>query len=393
MTAQVYIVAARRTAIGTFGGALKDKSPGELAAHVTRDVLEIAGVDPGSVGHVVFGQVIPTGPRDAYLARIATLEAGLQQHVPALTLNRLCGSGLQAVVSAAQMIMLGDVGAAVAGGAEVMSRAPYFAPSVRWGQKMGDAMLLDGLNGALTDPFGGGLMGVTAENVAERHGVGRARQDAYAVESHRRAAQAVTEGRFVAQITPVEVKSGRTVRSFDTDEHVRGDANVEDLGRLRTIFREGGTVTAGNASGINDAAAALVLAGEAEVARQGLKPMARIVAYGHAGVDPNYMGMGPVPAVQAALSRAGLTVADMDVIESNEAFAAQACAVSDALGFDPLRTNPNGSGISLGHPVGATGAIIAAKLVHELERIQGRYGLATMCIGGGQGIALIVERV
>jgi acetyl-CoA C-acetyltransferase len=393
MTAQVYIVAARRTAIGTFGGALKDKAPGELAAHVTRDVLEIAGVDPGSVGHVVFGQVIPTGPRDAYLARIATLEAGLPQHVPALTLNRLCGSGLQAVVSAAQMIMLGDVGAAVAGGAEVMSRAPYFAPSVRWGQKMGDAMLVDGLNGALTDPFGGGLMGVTAENVAERHGVGRARQDAYAVESHRRAAQAITEGRFVAQITPVEVKSGRTVRSFDTDEHVRGDANVEDLGRLRTIFREGGTVTAGNASGINDAAAALVLAGEAEVARQGLKPMARIVAYGHAGVDPNYMGMGPVPAVQAALSRAGLTVADMDVIESNEAFAAQACAVSDALGFDPLRTNPNGSGISLGHPVGATGAIIAAKLVHELERIQGRYGLATMCIGGGQGIALIVERV
>jgi acetyl-CoA C-acetyltransferase len=393
MTAQVYIVAARRTAIGTFGGALKDKSPGELAAHVTRDVLEIAGVDPGSVGHVVFGQVIPTGPRDAYLARIATLEAGLQQHVPALTLNRLCGSGLQAVVSAAQMIMLGDVGAAVAGGTEVMSRAPYFASSVRWGQKMGDAMLVDGLNGALTDPFGGGLMGVTAENVAERHGVGRARQDAHAVESHRRAAQAITEGRFVAQITPVEVKSGRTVRSFDTDEHVRGDANVEDLGRLRTIFREGGTVTAGNASGINDAAAALVLAGEAEVARQGLKPMARIVAYGHAGVDPNYMGMGPVPAVQAALSRAGLTVADMDVIESNEAFAAQACAVSDALGFDPLRTNPNGSGISLGHPVGATGAIIAAKLVHELERIQGRYGLATMCIGGGQGIALIVERV
>ena len=393
MTAQVYIVAARRTAIGTFGGALKDKSPGELAAHVTRDVLEIAGVDPASVGHVVFGQVIPTGPRDAYLARIATLEAGLPQHVPALTLNRLCGSGLQAVVSAAQMIMLGDVGAAVAGGAEVMSRAPYFAPSVRWGQKMGDAMLVDGLNGALTDPFGGGLMGVTAENVAERHGVGRSRQDAHAVESHRRAAQAITERRFVAQITPVEVKSGRTVRSFDTDEHVRGDANVEDLGRLRTIFREGGTVTAGNASGINDAAAALVLAGEAEVARQGLKPMARIVAYGHAGVDPNYMGMGPVPAVQAALSRAGLTVADMDVIESNEAFAAQACAVSDALGFDPLRTNPNGSGISLGHPVGATGAIIAAKLVHELERIQGRYGLATMCIGGGQGIALIVERV
>lgn len=393
MTAPVYIVAARRTAIGGFGGSLKDKSPSELAALVTRTALDAGSVDSASVGHVVFGQVIPTSPRDAYLARIATLEAGLSQDVPAMTLNRLCGSGLQAVVSAAQMLMLGDAEVAVAGGAEVMSRAPYFAPALRWGQKMGDAMLVDGLNGALTDPFGGGLMGVTAENLAERYGIGRERQDAHAVDSHQRAARAIAEGRFASQITPVEVKAGRTTKLFDTDEHVRPDAQVADLAKLRTLFREGGTVTAANASGINDAAAALVLASEAAVARDGLKPMARIVAYGHAGVDPNYMGIGPVPATQAALVRAGLTVADMDVIESNEAFASQACAVADVLGFDPARTNPNGSGISLGHPVGATGAIIATKLVHELVRVQGRYGLATMCIGGGQGIALIIERV
>ncbi|QTC89897.1 beta-ketothiolase BktB [Brevundimonas goettingensis] len=393
MTEPVFIVAARRTAIGGFGGSLKDKTPGELGALVTRSALETGGVDLSSVGHVVFGQVIPTAPRDAYLARVATIEAGLSQDVPAMTVNRLCGSGLQAVVSAAQMIMLGDAEVTVAGGSEVMSRAPYFAPAARWGQKMGDALLVDGLNGALTDPFGGGLMGVTAENVAERHGVDRARQDAYAVESHRRAAQAIAERRFASQILPVEVKAGRATKMFEVDEHVRADATVQDLAKLRTIFRDGGTVTAGNASGINDAAAALVLAGESAVARQGLKPMARIVAYGHAGVDPDIMGMGPVPATRAALARAGLSVADMDVIESNEAFAAQACAVSDQLGFDPAKVNPNGSGISLGHPVGATGAIIATKLVHELERGQGRYGLATMCIGGGQGMALIVERV
>ncbi|MGQ3113501.1 MAG: beta-ketothiolase BktB [Brevundimonas sp.] len=392
MNATVHIVAARRTAIGSFGGSLKDCEPTDLAAHVTRAALEAGKVDLASVGHVVFGQVIPTRPRDAYLARVAALEAGLSQDTPAMTLNRLCGSGLQAVVSAAQMLMLGDLEVAVAGGAEVMSKAPYFAPSARWGQKMGDAMLVDGLNGALTDPFGGGLMGVTAENVAERHGVDRQRQDEYAVESHRRAAHALAEGRFTSQITPVEVQAGRTTKLFDTDEHVRADAEIADLAKLRTLFRENGTVTAGNASGINDGAAALVLASEAAVGRLGLTSMARIVAYGHAGVDPNYMGMGPVPASRAALARAGLTVADMDVIESNEAFAAQACAVSDELGFDPARTNPNGSGISLGHPVGATGAIILTKLVHELDRIGGRHGLATMCIGGGQGIAVVVER-
>jgi acetyl-CoA C-acetyltransferase len=393
MTQAVYIVAARRTAIGTFGGSLKDETPASLAVTVTKAALEAAGVAPQAVGHVVFGQVIPTAPRDAYLARVAGIEAGIPQEVPALTVNRLCGSGVQAIVSAAQMLMLGDAEIAVAGGSEVMSRAPYYAPATRWGQKMGDAAIIDGLNGALTDPFGGGLMGVTAENVAERHGVDRARQDAYAAESHARAARAIAEGRFEGQIVPVDVKAGRATKVFDTDEHVRADANAADLAKLRTIFKADGTVTAGNASGINDGAAAVVLASEKAVAEHGLTPMARIVAYGHAGVDPNVMGMGPVPATQAALAKAGLSVADMDVIESNEAFAAQACAVSDALGFDPARVNPNGSGISLGHPVGATGAIIVTKLVHELARVGDRYGLATMCIGGGQGIALVVERV
>jgi acetyl-CoA C-acetyltransferase len=393
MTAPVYIVAARRTAIGTFGGSLKDETPAGLATLVTRAALEAAGVAPEAVGHVVFGQVIPTAPRDAYLARVAGIEAGIPKEVPALTVNRLCGSGVQAIVSAAQMLMLGDAEIAVAGGAEVMSRAPYYSPATRWGQKMGDATVVDGLNGALTDPFGGGLMGVTAENVAERHGIDRARQDTYAAESHARAARAIAEGRFEGQIVPIEVKAGRATKTFDTDEHVRTDANAADLGKLRTIFKPEGSVTAGNASGINDGAAALVLASEKAVAEHGLTPMARIVAYGHAGVDPNFMGMGPVPATQAALARAGLSIVDMDVIESNEAFAAQACAVSDALGFDPAKVNPNGSGISLGHPVGATGAIIVTKLVHELARTGGRYGLATMCIGGGQGIALIVERV
>ena len=393
MTQAVYIIAARRTAIGTFGGSLKDETPASLAVTVTKAALAAAGVAPEAVGHVVFGQVIPTAPRDAYLARVAGIEAGIPKEVPALTVNRLCGSGVQAIVSAAQMLMLGDAEIAVAGGAEVMSRAPYYSPATRWGQKMGDATIIDGLNGALTDPFGGGLMGVTAENVAERHGVDRARQDSYAAESHARAARAIAEGRFEGQIVPIEVKAGRATKSFDTDEHVRADANAADLAKLRTIFKPEGTVTAGNASGINDGAAALVLASEKAVAEHGLTPMARIVAYGHAGVDPNVMGMGPVPATQAALAKAGLSVADMDVIESNEAFAAQACAVSDALGFDPAKVNPNGSGISLGHPVGATGAIIVTKLVHELARTGGRYGLATMCIGGGQGIALLVERV
>ena len=390
----VYAIAAKRTAIGAFGGALRDAEPAAMGALTIRAVLADAGLEPSAVGHVVFGQVIPTTPRDAYLARVAMVEAGIPFETPAMTVNRLCGSGLQAIVSAAQALMLGDADIAVGGGAEVMSRAPFFAPAVRWGQRMGDAVLVDGLNGALTDPFNAVLMGVTAENVAERYGISRAVQDAYALESQRRAARAIADGRFAGQIVPVELtRRGRTT-TFAVDEYVRADASIDDLAALRTIFRkDGGTVTAGNASGINDGAAAILLASEAAVARHGLTPLARLVAYGHAGVDPLYMGIGPVPATRIALERAGLTVADLDVVESNEAFAAQACAVANELGFDPVRTNPNGSGISLGHPVGATGAIIVTKLIHELHRTSGRYGLATMCIGGGQGIAAIFERV
>jgi acetyl-CoA C-acetyltransferase len=309
-----------------------------------------------------------------------------------MTVNRLCGSGLQAILSAAQTILLQEADIALAGGVEVMSRAPFLAPQVRFGKKLGDAALVDALNGVLTDPFGNGLMGVTAENIAERHGIGRAAQDAMAVESQRRAAAAIAAGRFEAQILPVDIKvRGKLIR-FAVDEHVRGETTLADLQKLPTVFKkDNGTVTAGNASGINDAAAALVLASDAAVARGGLRPLARLVAYGHAGVDPAVMGLGPIPATQLALKRAGLGVADLDVIESNEAFAAQACAVTRELGFDPAKVNPNGSGISLGHPIGATGAILLTKVIYELRRTGGRYGLATMCIGGGQGIAAVVE--
>ncbi|HLB97833.1 MAG TPA: acetyl-CoA C-acyltransferase, partial [Acetobacteraceae bacterium] len=332
-------------------------------------------------------------PQDAYLARIATLGAGLPTAVPAMTVNRLCGSGLQAIVSAAQAIALGDCDMAVGGGAEVMSRAPFFAPAVRWGQKLGDAVLVDALNGALTDPFEKILMGVTAENVAQRHGVGRDRQDALALESQRRSAQAIEQGRFASQIVPVAIASKGAKVDFRLDEHVRPATTPQDLAKLRPLFKEqDGTVTAGNASGINDGAAAVLLANEAAVRAQNLKPMARLVAYAHAGVEPAYMGMGPVPATRSALERAGLEVSDLDVIESNEAFAAQACAVAAELHFDPARTNPNGGAIALGHPVGATGAILVTKLLYELQRRNGRYGLVTMCIGGGQGIAAIFER-
>ena len=391
---EIFVVAAVRTAIGAFGGALRSFEPGDLAARVTREVIQRSGTEPGAIGHVIFGQVIPTAPRDAYLARIATLGAGLPTSVPAFTVNRLCGSGLQAIVSAAQAIALGDCDTAVGGGAEVMSRAPYLAPFVRWGNKLGDVTLVDGLNGTLTDPFEQILMGVTAENVAERHGVTRTQQDTLALESQRRAAAAIAQGYFASQILPIPVQSKTGMVEFKVDEHVKANTNAQDLAKLRPIFRpEGGTVTAGNASGINDGAAAVLLAGSTAVNRLGLKPMARLVAYAHAGVEPAYMGMGPVPATRKALERARLTVRDLDVVESNEAFAAQACAVAAELGFDPDRTNPNGSGISLGHPVGATGAILVTKLVHELHRRGGRYGLATMCIGGGQGIAAIFERV
>ena len=390
----VYVVSAVRTPIASFGGALRDSEPGDLAALVTREAIRRAGVPLDAVGHVVFGQVLPTGPRDAYLSRLATLGAGLGVQVPALTVNRLCGSGLQAIVSAAQAIALQDCGVAIGGGAEVMSRAPFWSPSQRWGKRLGDAILIDGLNGGLTDPFEGVLMGITAENVAARARIGREQQDALALVSHRRAADAIAQGRFRSQIVSVAVKSKRDSAEFSVDEHVRPEVSTEDLAALRPIFRaEGGTVTAGNASGINDGASAVVLA-SAEAARvHNLTPLARLVAYAHAGVEPAYMGLGPVPATRLALSRAGMRIEDIDCIESNEAFAAQACAVAVELGLDPCKTNPNGGAIALGHPVGATGAIIVTKLVHELTRSGGRYGLATMCIGGGQGIAAIFERI
>jgi len=389
----IHVVSAVRTAIGTFGGSLKDFEPGDLGARVSREVLARAKLDVGAVGHVVFGQVIHTSPRDPYLARIAALGAGLPHSVPAFTVNRLCGSGLQAIVSAAQAIALGDCEVAIGGGAEVMSRAPFLAPALRWGQKLGDTTLVDMLNGALTDPFENILMGVTAENVADRYQVTREQQDALALESQRRATEAIAQGRFVSQILPVAVKAKGGTREFSVDEHVRTDASAADLAKLRPIFRaDKGSVTAGNASGINDGAAAVLLASSAAVKKHNLTPLGRLVAYAHAGVEPRYMGIGPVPATRLALERAGLTIADLDVIESNEAFAAQACAVSRELGFDAARTNPNGSGISLGHPIGATGAILVTKLLYELQRRSGRYGLATMCIGGGQGIAAIFER-
>lgn len=389
----VFLLSAARTAIGSFGGSLKDQKPGELAAHVAKAAIERAGVDAAQIGNVVLGNVVHCEPRDAYAARIAAIGAGVPQECPALTVNRLCGSGLQAIISAAQSIMLGDCEIAIGAGAEVMSRAPYFLPAARWGQKMGDAVAQDGLIGALTDPFQAIHMGVTAENVAARYGISREEQDALAFVSQKRAANAIAQGYFKDQIVPVDVLVRRKLVPFNTDEFVRADAAVDDFGKLKPVFQKEGTVTAGNASGINDGASAVVLASAAAVSASGLKPLARLVSYGHAGVDPAYMGIGPVPATRRALEKAGLTIADLDVIESNEAFAAQACAVSKELGFDPAKVNPNGSGISLGHPIGATGAIITTKLVHELRRVGARYGLATMCIGGGQGIAAIWERV
>ena len=389
----VFLLSAARTAIGSFGGSLKDQKPGELAAHVAKAAIERAGVDAAQIGNVVLGNVVHCEPRDAYAARIAAIGAGVPQECPALTVNRLCGSGLQAIISAAQSIMLGDCNVAIGAGAEIMSRAPYFLPAARWGQKMGDAVAQDGLIGALTDPFQAIHMGVTAENVAARYGISREEQDALAFVSQKRAANAMAQGYFKDQIVPVDVLVRRKLVSFNTDEFVRADAAADDFGKLKPVFQKEGTVTAGNASGINDGASAVVLASAAAVSASGLKPLARLVSYGHAGVDPAYMGIGPVPATRRALEKAGLTIADLDVIESNEAFAAQACAVSKELGFDPAKVNPNGSGISLGHPIGATGAIITTKLVHELRRVGARYGLATMCIGGGQGIAAIWERV
>jgi len=390
---EVFIVSGVRTAIGDFGGGLKGFLPADLAGRVTAEAIARAGVAAQDVGHVVFGQVIPTSAKDAYIARVAALHAGIPHETPALTVNRLCGSGLQAIVSAAQMMKLGEAEITVAGGAESMSNVPYHDHGQRWGRKMGDAMLVDALVQGLSDPIGDYHMGVTAENVAERHGITREAQDRLAVEGHMRASRAIAEGRFKEQILPIEIKSRKGVTLFDTDEHPRADTTMDVLSGMKTIFRKDGTVTAANASGINDGAAAVVLAtGEAVTAR-GLKPLARIVSWGHAGVEPAYMGLGPVKAVPVALERAGLNLTDMDVIEANEAFAAQALAVAKELGFDSEKLNPNGSGIALGHPIGATGAILTVKAAYELKRIGGRYGLITMCIGGGQGIALIIERV
>ena len=390
---EVVIVSAARTAVGDFGGALKDVPPCELGSTVIKAVLERAGVSGDDVGHVAVGHVINTEARDMYLSRVAALNAGVSKETPAFNVNRLCGSGLQAIVSAAQTIMLGDAKVAIGAGAESMSRGPYLAPAQRWGARMGDSTMVDMMTGALSDPFDRVHMGVTAENVAARYAVTRADQDELAVESHRRAAQAIDEGRFASQIVPVAVKTRKGTVEFNTDEHVRRDVSVEGLGGLKTVFqKENGTVTAGNASGINDGAGAVLMMSAEEAKRRGLKPMARLVAYAHAGVDPKYMGIGPVPATRAVLERAGLDVSQLDVVEANEAFAAQACAVTRELGLDPAKVNINGSGIALGHPIGATGAIITVKALYELERTQGRYALVTMCIGGGQGIAAIFER-
>jgi len=392
MQREVFIVSGVRTAIGDFGGSLKDIPPTELGAHVTREALSRARVGGGEVQHVVFGNVVHTEAKDMYLSRVAAVNAGITQDAPALTLNRLCGSGLQAIVSAAQAVTLGDADIAVAGGAENMSRAGYLSTGMRWGARMGDTAMIDMMTAALHDPFENIHMGMTAENLAQSHQITRGQQDELSLMSHRRAARAIQEGRFKSQILPVTLKTRKGETVFDTDEHVRGDVKAEDLAKLRAVFKKDGTVTAGNASGINDGAAAVVLMDGDTVARRGAKPLGRLVAYAHAGVDPNFMGIGPVPATRAALKRAGLSLEQMDVIESNEAFAAQACAVAKDLGFDPEKTNPNGSGISLGHPVGATGAILTVKALYELARIGGRYALVTMCIGGGQGIAAIYER-
>ncbi len=389
----VFIVSGVRTAVGTFGGSLKDITPSELVAAVAKEAVARAKVDPGEIGLAVFGQIVHTDPRDMYISRIAVIEGGLPEHIPAVTVNRLCGSGLQSILTAANAIKAGDCDIALAGGVENMSRAPYQVAAARWGQKMGDTTMKDTLDGALNDPFHRILMGVTAENLAESHGITREQQDALAVESHRRASQAIAEGRFKEQILPIEVKTRKGPGVFDTDEHVRHGATMDDLAGLRAVFKKNGSVTAGNASGINDGAAAVMLASGEAVKRLNLTPLARIVAAGHAGVDPRYMGIGPVPASRKALERAGMKVSDMDVIESNEAFAAQACAVARDLEFDMAKVNPNGSGISLGHPVGATGTIVTVKAMYEMRRTGGKHALVTMCIGGGQGIAAVLERV
>ena len=388
----IVILSGARTAIGTFGGSLAGFSPIELATHVSRAAIERAGVDPAQIGTTVFGHVINTEPRDMYLSRVAAMGAGVPEATPAMNVNRLCGSGVQALVSATQALMLGDADFALAGGAECMSRSPFILPSARWGQKMGDTRALDMMTGALTCPFGTGHMGVTAENVAAECGVSRADQDAFALESQARAARAIAAGYFRDQIAPIEIQGRKGTVIFDTDEHPKA-STPETLAGLKPVFQKDGTVTAGNASGINDGAAALVLTRSGIAEKAGLTPRARILGYAVAGVRPEVMGLGPIPAVRQLLARTGLDLGDFDVIESNEAFAAQALAVSKELGLDPAVVNPNGGAIALGHPVGATGAIITVKALAELERIGGRRAIVTMCIGGGQGIALALERI
>ncbi len=390
---EVVVTGGARTAIGGYGGALKDIPPTKLGSVVIKEAVARAKIDPATVGHVVVGSVIHGEARDLYMSRVAALDGGLPVGTPCLTVNRLCGSGLQAIVSAAQHILLGDTDVAIGAGAESMSRAAYFLPSARWGQRMGDGQIIDAMTAALHDPFGHGHMGMTAENIAAKYGMTREEQDAFSLESHRRAAKALEAGYFKSQIVPVEVKSKKGPAQFDTDEHVRRDLKIEDLQKLKTVFKKDGTVTAGNASGINDAAAAVVLMEKSAAQKQGAKPLARLVAYAHAGVEPQLMGLGPIPAVKRVFEKAGLKPADMDVIESNEAFAVQAMAVTRDLGLDPAKVNPNGGAVALGHPIGATGCILTVKAIYELHRTGKRHALVTMCIGGGQGIAAIFERM
>ena len=394
MSREVVVVSGVRTAIGTYGGSLKDIAPTDLAAQVVRESLARAGVDGKDVGHVVFGHVVNTEPKDMYLSRVAAINGGCAEGTPAFNVNRLCGSGLQAIVSASQSILLGDTDIAIGGGAENMSRGPYASLNMRWGARMGDTKMIDMVVGALHDPFQTIHMGVTAENVAAKYGITREMQDSLAVESHNRAQRATEAGLFKDQIVPVTLKSKKGDVSWATDEHFRPNCSLADMAKLKPVFiKENGTVTAGNASGINDAAAAVVLMEAGAAKARGAKPMARLVGYAHTGLDPKIMGVGPISATQAVLKKTGLTVNDLDVIEANEAFAAQACAVTRELGLDPAKVNPNGSGISLGHPIGATGALITVKALYELQRVNGRYALVTMCIGGGQGIAAIFERM
>ncbi|WP_188745325.1 acetyl-CoA C-acyltransferase family protein [Marinobacterium zhoushanense] len=393
MAREVVVLSAVRSAIGSFGGGLSGIEPAELAGQVMKEAVSRAGVDPNQINYVTAGHCIPTDSRFAYVARVASIQAGLPMESVAMAVNRLCSSGLQAVVSTAQNIMLGDCDYGIGGGVEVMSRAGYLSPAMRSGARMGDTSMVDMMVATLNDPFGAGHMGITAENLAEKWGISRDEQDALAVESHRRAAQAIEQGRFASQIVPITLETRKGAVVIDTDEHVKPGTSLEGLAKMRPAFKKEGTVTAGNASGINDGAAFLVLAAADQAAAAGYKPLARLVSYAVAGVSNEIMGEGPIPASRLALKKAGLSLDQMDVIESNEAFAAQAIAVARGLGLDMEKTNPNGGAIALGHPIGCSGAFIATKALYELQRVEGRYALVTMCIGGGQGIAVIFERL